>query len=136
MSWQILSQQRAMRIYWWFCNKSEIHLWLWKVWSLVVCSQSSFYVTKARKDDKNRQKKLFLQNRCYTTNNCSIKPHFNQPDIERKNCVWTTSRLMEMCIFLHVGMKSVFTFQPKRRLVSTTVKSAKLAVLPGFEYSF
>ena len=33
-----------------------------KLWSLVVCSQSSFYVTRARKDDKNRQNTLFL---CY-----------------------------------------------------------------------
>ena len=54
--------------------------------------------------------------------------HFNQPNIERKNCVWTTSRLLEMCIVQHVEMKSVFTFQPKKQLVSTTVKSAKPAV--------
>ena len=50
---------------------------------------------------------------------------FNQPNIERKNCVWTTSRLLEMCIVQHV--QSVFTFQPIKRLVSTTVKSAKPA---------
>ena len=30
------------------------------MWSLVVCSQSSFYVTGALKDDKNRQNTLFL----------------------------------------------------------------------------
>ena len=41
-------------------NNSEIHLWLWKVWSLVVCSESSFYVTTARKDDKNRQNTFIL----------------------------------------------------------------------------
>ena len=29
-------------------------------WSLVVCSQSSFHVTRAGKDDKNRQNTLFL----------------------------------------------------------------------------
>ena len=52
-------------------------------------------------------------------------PHFNQPNIERKNCVWTTSRLLEICIVPHV--LSVFTFQPIKRLVSTTVKSAKPA---------
>ena len=40
MSWQVLFLQREMRISWWLCNNSEIHLWLWKVWSLVVCSQS------------------------------------------------------------------------------------------------
>ena len=54
-------------------------------------------------------------------------PQFNQPNIERKICVWTTKyeRLLEMCIVQHVEMKSVFTFQPTNRLVSTTVKSAK-----------
>ena len=50
----------SWRIYWRLCNNSEIHLWLWKVWSLVVSSQSSFYVTRARKDDTNRQNTLFL----------------------------------------------------------------------------
>ena len=42
-----------MRIYWWLCNNSEIQLWLWRVWSLHVRSQSSLYVTRACKDDKN-----------------------------------------------------------------------------------
>ena len=53
----------------------------------------------------------------------------NQPNMERKNCVWTTKyeRLSEMCIVHHVEMKSVITFQPTKRLVSTTVKSAKPA---------
>ena len=41
-------------------NNSEIHLCLWKVWSLVVCLQSSFYVTRARKDNRNRQNTFFL----------------------------------------------------------------------------
>ena len=49
-----------MRIYWRLCNNSEIHLWLWRVWSLVVCSEKSLYVTRARKDDKNRQNRFFL----------------------------------------------------------------------------
>ena len=54
---------------------------------------------------------------------------FNQPNIERKNCVWTLKykKLSEMCIVQYVKMKSVFTFQPIKRLVSTTVKSAKPA---------
>ena len=43
-----------------YVTNSEINLWLWKLWSLVVCSQSSFYVTKTRKNDKNRQNTLFL----------------------------------------------------------------------------
>ena len=53
--------------------------------------------------------------------------HFNHPNKERNNCVWITKceNLSEMCIVHHVEMKSVFTFQPKKRLVSTTVKSAK-----------
>ena len=54
---------------------------------------------------------------------------FNQPNMERKNCVWITKykKLLEMCIVPHVETKSVFTFQPIKRLVSTTVKSAKPA---------
>ena len=52
--------------------------------------------------------------------------HFNQPNMERKNCVTKYEKLSEMCIFPHV--QSVFTFQPMKRLVSTTVKSAKPAV--------
>ena len=53
-------QHRETRISWWLCNKSEIHLCLLKVWGLVVCLQSSFYVTRARKADKNRQNTFFL----------------------------------------------------------------------------
>ena len=51
---------------------------------------------------------------------------FNQPNMERKNCVWITKykKLLEMCIAQHVEMKNVFTFQPIKRLVSKTVKSA------------
>ena len=50
--------------------------------------------------------------------------HFNQPKIERKNCLWTTKyeSLLEMCIVQHVEMKSVFTFQRIKRLVSKTKK--------------
>ena len=68
---------------------------------------------------------------CYPTNNYSLMFHFNQPNIERMNCVWKTKyeRLSEMCIVPHVEMKSVFTFQPIKRLVSTTVKNAKPAAM-------
>ena len=61
----------------------------------------------------------------YPTNNCYLMPHFNQPNIERKKCVWTTKyeRLQEMCIVQHEEMKSVFSFQQIKRLVSATVKS-------------
>ena len=56
--------------------------------------------------------------------------HFNQPNMERKNCAWITKyeKLSEMCFVQHVERKSVFTFQPIKRLVSTTVKSVKPAV--------
>ena len=54
LSWQKLFQQRDSRISWGFCNNSEVHIWLWKMWSLIVCSQGFFYVTVLRKDDKNR----------------------------------------------------------------------------------
>ena len=60
LSWQVLYQHREKWIHWRLCNNSRIHLWLWKVWSLVVCSQSSFYATRASKDDKNRQYMPFL----------------------------------------------------------------------------
>ena len=56
----VLFQQKEMRISWRLCNNSKIHLCLWKVWSLVVSSRGSFYVIRARKDDKNRQTRFFL----------------------------------------------------------------------------
>ena len=87
LSWQVLFQQRQKPIFWRLCNNSEFYFWLWRAWSLVVCSQSSFYVTRAGKDYKSRQKTLFL---CYkrwhfhSTNNCSLMSHFNQLEIEGK----------------------------------------------------
>ena len=65
----------------------------------------------------------------YPTNNCYLFSHFNQPNMERKKCVWTTKyrRLLEMCIVQHVALKSLFIFQPMKWLVSTTVKNANLA---------
>ena len=37
---------------------------------------------------------------------------FNQWNIEKKICVWTTEyeKLLEMCVIQHVEMKSVFAF--------------------------
>ena len=54
-------------------------------------------------------------------------PHFNQPNIEGKNCLGTTKYkgLLQMCIDQHVEMKSVFTIQPIKQLVSTTVKKSQ-----------
>ena len=60
LSWQVLFHRREMRIYCRLCSNSEIPFWLWKVWSLIVCSQGSFYVTRTRKDDKNKQNAFFL----------------------------------------------------------------------------
>ena len=81
------------------------------------------------KTDKTR---FFLAGKRWTwypTNHFHLMSHFNQPNIERKNCVWTTKyeKLSETCIVQRVEMKSLFTFQPIKRLVSTTVKSAKPA---------
>ena len=64
---------------------------------------------------------------CYTTNSCSKKSLFNQTNIGRKNCVYTTSRLLELCIVPHAETKSLFTFQPIKWLVPTTVKSVRHA---------
>ena len=54
---------------------------------------------------------------------------FQPTKYKKKNSVRTTKykRLLKMCFVQHVEMKSVFTFQPSKRLVSTTVKSAKPA---------
>ena len=131
LSWQVVFQQREMQISWRLCNNADINLPLCKVWSPVVFSQSSFHVTRADTDEKNRQNTFFCQKRwtCYPINNCSLMSQFNQTSIERKKCVWTTKykRLLEMCIVQHAEIKSVFTFQPLKRPVSTTVESAKPA---------
>ena len=59
----------------------------------------------------------------YPTNNYYLMSHFNQTNMERRNCLWTTNyeRLSEMSIVQHLQMKSGFTFQPKKRLVFKTV---------------
>ena len=48
-------------------------------------------------------------------------------DRKEELCVWTTSRLSEMCIVQHVETRIVSTFQPIKWPSSTTVKSAKPA---------
>ena len=65
----------------------------------------------------------------YPTNKYYLMSHFNQTNKERKNCVCTTKyeRQLEMCIVQHVEMESLFKFQPIEWLVSSTVRSAKLA---------
>ena len=83
---------------------------------------------KTTKTDKTRF--FFAKKRRNWTNNCYIISRFNQSNLDRKICVWITKykKLSEMCIVQHLEMKSVFTFQPIKQLVSTTVKSAKPAV--------
>ena len=132
LSWQVLFQQRKMRISWWLCNNSEVHLCFWKVWSLVVCSKSYFHITRARKGEKTDKTQFFFARKIFTwypTKNYYLMCYFNQPNIGRKICGWTTKyeRLLEMCIVQHVEIKSVFTFLPIKRLVSTIVESAKPA---------
>ena len=82
---------------------------------------------KTTKTDKTRF--FFARKRWtwYPTNNFYLMSHFNQPKMVRNNWVWTTKceRLSEMRTVQHVGMKSVFTFQPIKPLVSTTVTNAK-----------
>ena len=58
-----------------------------------------------------------------------LNVQFRPTNYRKKNCVWTTKyeKLLEMCIVQHVKMKSVFSFPPLKRLISTTVKSAKIA---------
>ena len=103
------------RVSWRICNNSEIHSWLWKVWSLVVCSQSCFYVTKSREDDKNRQTTPFLltMRKFVPEKQLFINVPF-QSTKYKKNWGSTTMYkiVLEMCIVQHVEMKSVFTIQP------------------------
>ena len=60
LSWQVLFQQREWRISWWLRKNSEIHLCLWKVWSLVVCSQSYFLLQEHVKTTKTDKKHVFF----------------------------------------------------------------------------
>ena len=120
-----------MRISWRLCNNSEIHLWLWKVWSLVVCSQSSFYITKARKDDEIRQNTLFLRyEKINLVPSKQLLPNVTfQSTNYRKKELCVDNKVQEALgdVLQHAETKSVFTFQPIKRLVSTTVKNAKPA---------
>ena len=80
-----------MRNPWRLCNNSEIHLWLWKVWSLVVCSQNSFHVTIAREDEKKQTKHAFslLQ---------SDEPGTQQKKLLNVPLQLTKYRKKEMCV--------------------------------------
>ena len=97
---------------------------------LVVCSQKSFYVTNARKDEKNRQNTLFLLKKDEVVPIKQILldfPFHSTKNSKKEFCEDNSvQKLLEMCFVQHVEMKSVF--QPIKRLVSTIVKSTKPAV--------
>ena len=73
---------------------------------------------KTTKTDKTR---FFV---LHPPNSCSLMSHVNPPIIGKKNCAWTTKykKLFEMCIVQNVEMKTVFTFQPIKRLGYMTVR--------------
>ena len=126
------SARRELRVSGRSCSYSEIHLWLQKLWSVIASSQSTFYITGAGKDNKNRWNTLlFCQKRwnCYLASKCLLMLQFNQPNIVRKKCsismLTIHMKLLEMCIVQHVETKSVFTFQSIKLLVSTIVKCTK-----------
>ena len=54
---------------------------------------------------------------------------FQSTKYRKKNCVWTTKykRLLELRVDQYAEMKTVFKLQSTRRLLSTTVRSAKPA---------
>ena len=63
----------------------------------------SFMLQQHVQTTKTGKTRFFFANKSWTwypANNCYLRSQFNQPNIERKNCVWTTmyKRLLEMCI--------------------------------------
>ena len=132
MSWQRSFQQREMRISWWLCNNSKIHLCLWKVWILVICSQSSFCVTRARKDDKIRQNAFF---HCYKKMNLVPNKQLVlnvpfQSTKNRKKEMRVDNKVRETIVDVYCPTcrkeKRVY-FATIKSLVFTTVKSGKPA---------
>ena len=94
--------------------------------------KAPFMLQEHVKTTKTDETRSFVAKKTWNwcpTNNCYSLPHFNQPNLEGKNCAWTTKykRLMKMCYVQHVETKSVFTFLPIKRPVSTAVESAKPA---------
>ena len=69
---------------------------------------------KTTKTDKTRSCLARKRRTWFPTNNYYLMAHFDQPNKERKNCVWTTNyeRLSEKCIVQHVEPRSLFTIQP------------------------
>ena len=108
LSWQILFHHTELRISWRLCNNSEIHSWLWKVWSLVKCSHGSFHVTKAGKDDENTLNNFFL---CFKKMNLL-------PDKQLFVNVWvqsTKDRKKELCMDNKISGKTADVYFPSCR---------------------
>ena len=61
LSWQVLFQQRKRWISWRLCNKSEIHLRLWKMWSLLVSSKNFLLWYQSTQIRQSQTKRAFLQ---------------------------------------------------------------------------
>ena len=96
------------------------------------CLFTKFFLGYRNMEKRQKQTKtriFFTEKLNLVPNNCYLMSHFKPPNIDRKNCVWTTKyrRLSKMCIVQHAGMKSVFTIEPIKRLISTTLKIAKPA---------
>ena len=97
--WRVLLEQKLQRrknqTSWWSCNYSKIHLRLWKVQSMVTCSQRILYHTAARKYNKSGWSTFFVLQRrwtCYLASKCPLISQINQPITGRKKrstCVWT-----------------------------------------------
>ena len=129
--WRCVLSWPEMRMSWRSCNNSKIHLCLWKVWSLLVCSQSSFTLQDHVRTTKTDETHFFFAKKMNLVPNKQLLLNVPfQSTKYRKKKMWTTKykRLLEICIVPQVEMKSVFTFQPIKRLVLTTVKSSKPAV--------
>ena len=66
------------------------------MWSLVVCSQKSFYVTGAREDDKNRRNTLFFLQKMKLVPNKHLLPNFPfQPIKCRRKELWVDNKVQE-----------------------------------------
>ena len=90
---------------------------VWKVWSLVVCSQSYFHVGGARKVNKKVKKRLSFAkelNLLPKTLFFNNVPFQSTKYRTKELCVnkQITRDFLEICIVQHVEMKIVFTFQP------------------------
>ena len=129
---KVFFQHRKRRISWRLCKNCEILFSGCEKSGAWFFAQKGLFTLRRHINIKTDKKHFFYVKKWWTwypITKCSLLCHFNQLNIKRKNCVWTTKSksLLEKCILHHVEVKIVSTFQPIKRLVSTTVKSAKPA---------